>query len=62
MFRRFALVVVLGFACSTPALAADPVSVLFVGNSYTFGRSDPVMSYNTENVRDLTYQMWLEKA
>jgi MYXO-CTERM domain-containing protein len=33
---------------------AAPVSVLFVGNSYTFGRVDPVMSYNTANVRDLT--------
>ncbi len=59
MFRRLALVVVLGLACSTRALA-DPVSVLFVGNSYTFGRSDPVMSYKTENVRDLTYQMWVD--
>jgi VCBS repeat-containing protein len=29
-------------------------SVLFVGNSFTFGRVDPVMSYNSDNVRDLT--------
>ena len=29
-------------------------SYLFVGNSFTFGRVDPVMSYNTGNVRDLT--------
>ena len=29
-------------------------SFLFVGNSFTFGRVDPVMSYNTENVTDLT--------
>ena len=29
-------------------------SFLFVGNSFTFGRVDPVMSYNTDNVRDLT--------
>jgi hypothetical protein len=33
--------------------------VLFVGNSYTFGRADPVMSYNAANVTDLTYAMWL---
>jgi hypothetical protein len=33
--------------------------VLFVGNSYTFGRVDPVMSYNAANVADLTYPMWL---
>ena len=33
---------------------ADPISILFVGNSYTFGRVDPVMSYNAANVHDLT--------
>ncbi len=31
-----------------------PISILFVGNSYTFGRVDPVMSYNAANVHDLT--------
>jgi MYXO-CTERM domain-containing protein len=36
------------------AAAADPISILFVGNSYTFGRADPVLSYNAANVRDLT--------
>ena len=43
------------------ALAGAPLcglaatsSVLFVGNSYTFGRVNPVMGYNTANVRDLT--------
>ena len=43
-------------ALFSPALglAADPISVLFVGNSYTFGRLDPVMSYNVANVDDLT--------
>jgi hypothetical protein len=62
MFSRVALLaVVFGLvAGSTRALAADSVSVLFVGNSYTFGRIDPVMSYNAANVRDLTYQMWLD--
>nr|WP_316639161.1 PEP-CTERM sorting domain-containing protein [uncultured Roseateles sp.] len=39
-------------ACSS-ALAA-PTSILFVGNSYTFGRLDPVMSYNWSHVHDLT--------
>ncbi len=34
--------------------AAEPISILFVGNSYTFGRVDPVMSYNAANVHDLT--------
>ncbi len=41
------------------AASADPTSILFVGNSYTFGRVDPVMSYNAANVRDLTAAMWL---
>ncbi len=36
------------------AAQAGPVEVLFVGNSYTFGRVDPVMSYNAANVTDLT--------
>lgn len=40
-------------ACSTAA-SADPTKILFVGNSYTFGRLDPVMSYNAANVHDLT--------
>jgi len=37
-----------------PLAHAAPVSILFVGNSYTFGRVDPVMSYNAGNVHDLT--------
>jgi PEP-CTERM motif len=44
-------------AIAAPA-AAQPVTVLFVGNSYTFGRVDPVMSYNAANVHDLTAAMW----
>ncbi|MFN0184058.1 MAG: PEP-CTERM sorting domain-containing protein [Aquabacterium sp.] len=41
------------------AAAADPKKVLFVGNSFSFGRVDPVMSYNAANVHDLTHAMWL---
>ena len=40
-------------AIALPASAA-PTSILFVGNSYTFGRVDPVLTYNAANVRDLT--------
>jgi hypothetical protein len=40
--------------CSSAAAMADPTAILFVGNSYTFGRVDPVMSYNALNVHDLT--------
>jgi hypothetical protein len=36
------------------AALAAPTTILFVGNSYTFGRVDPVMSYNSDNVDDLT--------
>ena len=46
-------------ACAALALcvataSAAPVEILFVGDSYTFGRVDPVMSYNAANVHDLT--------
>ena len=44
--------VALAVACQTAL--AEPMKILFVGNSYTFGRVDPVMSYNTANVDDLT--------
>jgi hypothetical protein len=45
-------------ALVVPTAQAAPISVLFVGNSYTFGRVDPVMSYNAANVRDLTASMY----
>lgn len=57
MNKLFALVLA-GMAC-VPAAQAEPLSILFVGNSYTFGRTDPVMSYNAANVTDLTNAMWL---
>jgi hypothetical protein len=41
-------------ALTLPAAAGEPLSILFVGNSYTFGRVDPVMSYNAAKVNDLT--------
>lgn len=51
----------LALAVAAPVAAeAAPTKVLFVGNSYTFGRLDPVMSYNAANVHDLTYAMWLD--
>jgi hypothetical protein len=47
-------------ACAASAsVHAETISVLFVGNSYTFGRVDPVMSYNAANVHDLTTAMWV---
>lgn len=41
-------------ALAADAVTADPIKILFVGNSYTFGRVDPVMSYNAAAVHDLT--------
>ena len=52
--QRTALLAAILGALAGPALAQDPVKVLFVGNSYTFGRLDPVLTYNASNVRDLT--------
>jgi hypothetical protein len=49
---RLALLV-LALAAHGAALAA-PTKILFVGNSFTFGRVDPVMSYNAAKVHDLT--------
>ncbi len=52
MKRRLCLLVA-ALGISSAAMA-EPISILFIGNSYTFGRLDPVMSYNTANVHDLT--------
>jgi hypothetical protein len=65
---RPALASLLALSAVWPAQAADaPISILFVGNSYTFGRTDgslnpdgslnltnQVLTYNAGNVRDLT--------
>ena len=57
---RAAALALLPLAAAFPAAAADTdaigvaTRILFVGNSYTFGRVDPVMSYNAANVHDLT--------
>src|SRR5262245_36187197 len=37
---------------SSSAVLAEPIATLFVGNSYRFGRVDPVMSYNAGKVDD----------
>ena len=58
MMKRFVFLLgCLTILGGTSALRVEPISVLFVGNSYTFGRVDPVMSYNSANVRDLTAAM-----
>ena len=33
-----------GLSSIAASAAATPIEMLFVGNSYTFGRGDPVMS------------------
>ena len=50
-----ALVFAAALGAGSAALAdPNPIPILFVGNSYTFGRVDPVLSYNAANVHDLT--------
>jgi hypothetical protein len=51
--KMIVAVALAGLTLSSAALA-EPIKVLFVGNSYTFGRVDPVMTYNTANVDDMT--------
>ena len=50
--HRTILLTLLTLAASAAHAASQ--SILFVGNSYTFGRVDPVLSYNTANVDDMT--------
>lgn len=52
-FHRAAILAAI-LVTTVPAAIAAPTKILFVGNSYTFGRVDPVMSYNAANVHDLT--------
>lgn len=47
---------------AAPAISAAPIEILFVGNSYTFGRVDPVMRYNAANVHDLTAGFYAANA
>lgn len=60
--RRGAVAVSLSLAAAAMfvpmAARAEATKILFVGNSYTFGRVDPVMSYNAANVHDLTAAMY----
>jgi len=51
------LPVTLATLAAAPLADAASIPILFVGNSYTFGRVDPVMSYNAANVHDLTAAM-----
>ena len=51
--RKLVTAVFVSITASSAASAA-PTTILFVGNSYTFGRVDPVMSYNSANVDDMT--------
>jgi len=58
MHRSLASLLIACAACAQ----AETTSVLFVGNSYTFGRADSVMSYNAASVTDLTAGMWATNA
>jgi hypothetical protein len=52
--KRLLLLLILTSMISSSAVFAEPTTILFVGNSYTFGRLDPVMSYNVGEVDDMT--------
>ncbi len=43
---------------SPPPPPPKQMKILFVGDSYTFGRLNPVMGYNSSNVHDLTAAFW----
>ncbi len=49
LFRRFALVL----ACLVWTLPATAKTILFIGNSFTFGANSPVMRYRPDLVTDL---------
>jgi hypothetical protein len=40
--------------CTSGDKAEGPMNILFVGNSYTFGRVAPAQQYNAANVKDMT--------
>jgi len=52
--NRRACLIAAALSLAGSAAMAEPIAILFVGNSYTFGRIDPVLSYNSGNVHDLT--------
>ena len=52
--RACALAALAFCAAASAAPSSTPIEILFVGDSYTFGRVDPVMDYNAANVHDLT--------
>lgn len=54
MRKSIVLLGALVLASAVQTVAAQPAKILFVGNSYTFGRVEPVMSYNAAQVDDMT--------
>ena len=45
LVSRLVLVAVVTVTCSATSVFATPIEILFVGNSFTFGKYDPVRSY-----------------
>jgi hypothetical protein len=54
MHKIGSLIGAVALAVAGQTALAEPMKILFVGNSYTFGRVDPVMSYNAAQVHDMT--------
>ena len=59
MRRSWAWLLCAGFLASTPATwAAEPLRILFVGNSFTYTRP-PALQYNVAAVDDMNYANFL---
>jgi hypothetical protein len=54
--RFTAAVVAAGMLVSSPAGAAAAISVLFIGNSFTFAAGSPVRYYRADTVTDLNHE------
>lgn len=49
---RLGLLTVLWAAAAASAQASKPVNILFIGNSFTFGHANPIMTYDASTVTD----------
>ena len=52
--NRYACLLAASLSLAGSAAMAQPIAILFVGNSFTFARVAPALQYNAANVHDLT--------
>lgn len=53
IFRWLIKVAITFFLTATASVAAAAASILFIGNSFTFGQGSPVRFYRSETIKDL---------